>query len=159
MYSVVVGDVLFVSQELETSNGVLCMDTPWGTHPDDLFDVSIYLSLSVEQVTVVLASAARTLRYVHCKGSTASKLSPILSLLSLCSVPRVGIGLGVQIPVLTTETLVVLIVRCCSDVCCPSGLCLLQRYYTWDYCITLRVCCSSPRACCVSVSNDPGRSS
>ena len=103
-----------------------------GTHPDDLFDVSIYLSLSVEQVTVVLASAARTLRYVHCKGSTASKLSPILSLLSLCSVPRVGIGLGVQIPVLTTETLVVLIVRCCSDVCCPSGLCLLQRYYTWD---------------------------
>ena len=94
MYSVVVGDVLFVSQELETSNGVLCMDTPWSTHPDDLFDVSIYLSLSVEQVTVVLASAARTLRYVHCKGSTASKLSPILSLLSLCSVPRVGIGLG-----------------------------------------------------------------
>ena len=29
MYSVVVGDVLFVSQELETSNGVLRMNTPW----------------------------------------------------------------------------------------------------------------------------------
>ena len=68
MYSVVVGDVLFVSQELETSNGVLFMDIPWVPIPDDLFDVSIYLSLSVEQVTVVLASAARTLRYVHCRA-------------------------------------------------------------------------------------------
>ena len=158
MYSVVVGDVLFVSQELETSNGVLCMDTPWSTHPDDLFDVSIPVPLcGTGNSSTRLCSTYATLRTLQ--GSTASKLSPILSLLSQCSVPRVGIGLGVQIPVLTTETLVVLIVRCCSDVCCPSGLCLLQRYYTWDYCITLRVCCSSPRACCVSVSNDPGRSS
>ena len=65
MYSVVVGDVLFVPQELETSNGVLCIDPHGVPIPDALFDVSIYLSLSVEQVTVVLASAARTLCYVH----------------------------------------------------------------------------------------------
>ena len=78
MYSIVVGERALRVARARDLQWCPVHGYPMGTHPDDLFDVSIYLSLSVEQVTVVLASAARTLRYVHCKGSTASKLSPIL---------------------------------------------------------------------------------